>query len=311
MKKNRKILRSVIVTAFVLSLFLSSGPIFAKENGREDGKKESRKENVGKKDDKDKNKNKDDQDRNWSFGRFFAPGQVKKDGNTFNQKDFMTAFREFLAQYRQNHPVPSTTPDTVVPVISNIRVAVERNQATIRFSTNEKTDSAVFFGIISPVDTSSSSVAITGNTRSLNHEIVLKNLNASTTYYFVARARDVSGNVSLSVISSFQTKPLVTSVDTAVPKISNVYTTVGTSSATINWLTNEPTTSKIFYSTNLPIDTQSSSTARVENTSLITAHSLVISNLATSTKYYFAIEAKDLAGNLKRSLDYYVVTPAN
>lgn len=305
-KSDFEIKKIVFVTAVVFSLVFSATPVFARENERNDDRREDRKEEKVKK----AGKKDDDEKRGWAFGHFIAPGWIKKNGQAVLPNDVRFpagVWKKFFGNNGTSTNSTSTT-DTTAPVISGVQINPQSNRAVVRFITNEKSDSAAYLSTSTPVNVASTSVVVSSNVRVLKHEIVLKDLASSTTYYLVVRARDNAGNISYSSQLSFTTSPGTVVLDTTAPKLSNVYAVVGTSTVAVNWLTNEPATSKIFYGTVFPIDTQSSTTARVENTTLATSHSLTLSALATSTKYYFTIESRDSSGNMKKSSDYYVVT---
>jgi len=307
---NKNMLKSVIASIFMLSLLVSAGPISAKENDRGDNKNNDHKQVTVKTVKNDVNVT---NNNGWAWGRFFAPGQLKKNG-LFDLAGFQQALRDFITNYRLTHgatttptPVPASV-DTSAPVIGGLQVTAERVNATLHFTTNESANSVVYLSTSTPVDVSSTSVAVAGDMQKLNHAIVLSNLATSTTYHFVVKVTDAAGNSAYSNTGSFVTKAIVIPTDAAAPKISNVYAVVGTSSVAVNWVTNEPATSKIFYGTSTPVDVSASGALNVENTSLVTTHSLSLSGLATSTKYYFVLESKDAAGNIKHSVDYYVIT---
>lgn len=95
---------------------------------------------------------------------------------------------------------------------------------------------------------------------------------------------------------------LKTSTDTTAPRASDMVLNPSDSSISLDWVTDEPSTSKIYYSTTTPVDTSSSSTVPfIESGTLDTKHSVDIAGLATSTKYYLKIESTDEAGNVGTS----------
>ncbi len=190
----------------------------------------------------------------------------------------------------------ASSTDSIAPIISSITVKPNTTKATITWNTNEKSDSTVFWGTSSGVNVNSSSTArVTKNGKVREHKVMIENLSASTTYYFVVRSKDSSGNVSTSPEGTFVTKSLV--ADVTYPTISNVTLLVGTSSATVSWHTNENATSKVYYGTSASLDVNATSTTFLENTSLKQNHALTISGLATSTLYYFAAESRDASNN--------------
>lgn len=80
--------------------------------------------------------------------------------------------------------------------------------------------------------------------------------------------------------------------DLTAPVISLIKSTTTKTSATITWNTNESSTSQIVYGLSI---TYGSST--IVNTTLVTAHSVTIQNLAGCTTYNFAVVSADTANN--------------
>ncbi|MBI2612370.1 fibronectin type III domain-containing protein [Candidatus Kaiserbacteria bacterium] len=86
-------------------------------------------------------------------------------------------------------------------------------------------------------------------------------------------------------------------------------TAVATSpnAATVNFSTNEPASSKVYYSS-LPITFSEAAglgfapivtgTGVTTDTSLRSAHSVMLSGLASSTTYFYVVQATDASGNL-------------
>src|SRR5207245_3154086 len=95
-------------------------------------------------------------------------------------------------------------------------------------------------------------------------------------------ARDAAGNPATSSAVSV-------TVDNAPPVISAVSSSsVGSSSATISWTTDEATDSQVEYG----LTTAYGSTT-VLNASLITAHSQVLSSLAAATVSHYRVKSRD------------------
>lgn len=99
--------------------------------------------------------------------------------------------------------------------------------------------------------------------------------------------------------ASYSVKIVATdnSTDTTAPKIYNLRMQTGANTSTILWTTDEPATSKVFYSKTTPIDLGSSSTLSVSSNSLVTEHSLTISGLMPNSIYGFIIKSADSKGN--------------
>lgn len=105
-------------------------------------------------------------------------------------------------------------------------------------------------------------------------------------------------------------------VDTTGPVISSISTTAGTNSATTTWSTaGESSTSRIQYNTTGSFDSSYNCTSATDCTSLdpslVTSHSVSVSNLSSGTTYYFRVRSIDAAGNetISSSSSAATVTP--
>lgn len=96
-----------------------------------------------------------------------------------------------------------------------------------------------------------------------------------------------------------------TTPDTISPIISDIDTTIGTTTLTINWNTDENTSSRIYYSTTTPAIQTSSYITDVHR---IKSHAITVNNLIEATKYYFVIKSKDKAGNTTLSNELTAMT---
>jgi hypothetical protein len=122
------------------------------------------------------------------------------------------------------------------------------------------------------------------------------------THTVTAVARDAAGNVTRSRkvrVSVANTQPIADER----PAISRVTVSdVTTSQARISWTTDEASDSQVeygrrFYRNRSPL-----------NRTLMTSHSQVLSGLAPSTWYHFRVRARDGAGNLGVSRDFWFRT---
>jgi len=99
----------------------------------------------------------------------------------------------------------TTPPDQTAPVISDVSVSsVTSTEAQITWTTDEASDSTVYYATTTPVDTATS-YSSTNINLVLNHSISLVDLSASTTYYYLVASSDASGNTATSSESSFTT----------------------------------------------------------------------------------------------------------
>ncbi|MFZ3012024.1 MAG: PKD domain-containing protein [Minisyncoccia bacterium] len=97
--------------------------------------------------------------------------------------------------------------------------------------------------------------------------------------------------------------------DTTRPVISGAKATAtGTSTATISWTTDEPSSSEVHYSKITPVDLNANTTISVTNESLTKEHSLDLTGLTANTVYYFLIESSDAEDNSSTSAELSFTT---
>ncbi len=120
-----------------------------------------------------------------------------------------------MARINNLNGSPNQTAWDAVPVLSNPSVSVNSNSATISWNTNEAAIGQVYYNnlpLISDEATgprqqpyvSGVAVVINGGYQ-LSHSTTLQGLQPNTTYYFLARAVDSAGNMSMTWPSSFHT----------------------------------------------------------------------------------------------------------
>jgi len=125
--------------------------------------------------------------------------------------------------------------------------------------------------------------------------------NATGTYVATFTVHNDAGLTATKTLTITVTAP-VTIVDTTAPVISGTAaTSTGTTTETVSWMTDEPSTSALYYSLTSPIDPTSSSTLSVMDSSLLTSHLLNLTDLATSTLYNFIVVSADASGNTATS----------
>lgn len=90
--------------------------------------------------------------------------------------------------------------------------------------------------------------------------------------------------------------------DVTAPEISNINSEVlATSSARIEWETNEDATGKVFYSIDDEVEVGSTTTKTISSNKLDDNQEVTIEDLIADTVYFFFIEAKDEADNIATS----------
>jgi hypothetical protein len=120
------------------------------------------------------------------------------------------------------------------------------------------------------------------------------------TYYFAVTAYSATEETGYSnevsaVISPSDTKP---------PSISDVAATdVGNSTAAIRWSTDEPASSQLEYGLSASYGFMTT-----DDPSLVTNHTVLLSNLAAGTIYHYRVKSKDASGNLAVSPDSMFTT---
>jgi peptidoglycan hydrolase-like protein with peptidoglycan-binding domain len=197
-------------------------------------------------------------------------------------------------------------PDTIAPVISVLTTSnISVSSARANWKTNESTTGKVYFSTTTPVNMDTASVS-SDNSLDKDHSMLMNGLSANTKYYFVIKARDSSGNESVSAEQNFTTR-VTNAEDNDEPIISGIMISgVGSVVANIHWNTDEYATSKVYYSAISPIDLSTALVA--SNLSLSYGHEIVLSGLVTNTTYYYVVESKDSSGNTARSSEQHFKT---
>ncbi|MFZ2778643.1 MAG: fibronectin type III domain-containing protein, partial [Candidatus Moraniibacteriota bacterium] len=161
------------------------------------------------------------------------------------------------------------------------------NAASITWTTDEIADSYIEYG----EDTSYGSV-FGISTNGTDHSVTLpETLSGSTLYHYRIRARDISGNLTLSSDFNFTT---TAGGDITPPTISAVNSTSITStSATITFTTNENSSSYIDYGTVQNVYTKTTGNSADATMS----HTVNLTALTPNTTYYYRVRSVDGSGN--------------
>lgn len=190
--------------------------------------------------------------------------------------------------------------DTTPPVISGIASSgIASSSATIAWTTSEATTGFVDYGATTAYG-ASAPAAVMGTSQS----IALTGLSASTTYHYRVRAVDAAGNVATSADFTFTSSAGVPT-DTTPPVVSSIVSSgMTSSSATVAWTTNEPTTGFVDYGTTTAYGTS------VPASGLTTSKSIALTGLLASTTYHYRVRAVDAASNSATSPDLTFTTLA-
>ena len=190
--------------------------------------------------------------------------------------------------------------DTTPPTISNLScpvTTVTSSTAAISWTTNELANSLVDYGSTTGYGFTQGNSADSDT----SHSVTLVGLSPSTSYYFQAKSQDAAGNMASSpcatAFTTSQAPEPPPEGDTTPPTIifdsQTGITNITSSSAKISWTTDETSDSTIGYSTSQGVFTFEQGSA-----SLVTSHSVTLTNLSQNSTYYFRIKSADQYGNL-------------
>ncbi|HAE36591.1 MAG: hypothetical protein UR85_C0004G0071 [Candidatus Nomurabacteria bacterium GW2011_GWF2_35_66] len=203
MKNYKKLIVGSIMTAIMV---VSPAMSFA-DNDKDKGRGEEKRED--KKEQKENQREERSEERNNKFNNWFSSGW-------FNGKGPKVAIS--------------------VPVISDLIVSSNKgSKATLKWNTDVRSNSFVWYSTTSPVDTSLSP-NMKRNDRVLKHKFEIKKLQPNTKYYVIVGGANNKGMVKSSVVS-FTTGAVITNA--SVPVITSVVgpatiKTGETASVTIN-----------------------------------------------------------------------------
>ncbi|MDA3815450.1 MAG: hypothetical protein PF549_03730, partial [Patescibacteria group bacterium] len=193
---------------------------------------------------------------------------------------------------------------TAPPVISEVEFPIDKiytSQATITWNTDVPSNSTVgYYAVIPPVvqcltapcsfttEIGSDTMYDFDDTNHYGpHTVVLSNLTPDTDYYFQVKSTSTSGYTGTEdnegVGYHFKTLP--------GPKIIQDSVTISktnNSSATINWVTDEPSSSSVTYSTSSDMSDPANFLGTNEDS---TNHEVTINDLTQGVKYYFYVES--------------------
>jgi hypothetical protein len=129
-------------------------------------------------------------------------------------------------------------------------------------------------------------------------------LTVGTTYYFSVKAQSAGGT---SNATNSDGLAVIEGTDDTPPVIFNISSVnITMTGATITWNTDEPATSQVEYGLSL-----SYGNVTIEDSNLVTGHSVELSGLTAGTQYHYAVISRDAMGNESSSLDKTFTTEIN
>jgi hypothetical protein len=186
-----------------------------------------------------------------------------------------------------------TPPDTTAPEMNNIRSTdTTSHSVNIRWDTNERATSQVEYGTTigygssTPLDPS----------LVFSHVQTISGLSPLTTYHYRVKSTDAVGNDTVSGDFTFRTlEP-----DTIPPVISGVGAgNISSRSATIEWTTNEISTSQVDFGF-----TTGYGQSSLLDPALELDHSVILVGLLPDTLYHFRVRSSDASANEALSGDF-------
>jgi hypothetical protein len=146
---------------------------------------------------------------------------------------------------------------------------------------------------------------VSSSTNRMANYIVDAGLSEGVTYSYKVVTEDIDGNVSYFSSAVSDSPDGSGGSDLANPAISAVATSsLTTDSVTITWTTDELSNSTVGYST-----TPSDFSTEQGVASMVTSHSVTLSQLTPAATYYFQVKSVDPSGNIATdTVDAYVFT---
>ncbi len=192
------------------------------------------------------------------------------------------------------------SPDAIPPTISVTAPASGSTLAGIVTVVASASDNVGVAGVQFKLDGLNLGAEVTASPYALSWSTAAA---ANGSHTLTAVARDPAGNLATSAAVGTTVNNVL---DTTPPVISSVTASSTTSSgAAITWTTNVPSDSQVEYG-----PTSSYGGATPIDTGLVTAHPVMLGNLAASTPYHYRVSSRDAAGNLAVSGDFTFTTLA-
>jgi phosphodiesterase/alkaline phosphatase D-like protein len=202
------------------------------------------------------------------------------------------------ANYTLSVPAAST-PSEPAPYVGYVAFwGITSSGITISWSTDKLATTQLAYGTASTLG----QLTQLNSTLVLSHGVVLTGLTSGTTYYFVAQSADSNGVTGYSQTYTFTT---LGTPPAAPPVISAVACAVSGTSATITWITDQPSSSLVNFGTSTSYGSSSSSSS-----ALVTSHSITIAGLTPGTTYNFQVVSANAGGTATASANNTFATPA-
>ncbi|MCA9348147.1 hypothetical protein KC867_01925, partial [Candidatus Saccharibacteria bacterium] len=216
----------------------------------------------------------------------FRPDGTDSDGNTYNGDSYTF-----------------TTPPR--PRISNLQFQPILGEPTstqqVTWTTNVPTNSQIVYGTANLPEND-----MVESSYVLEHSMIMKGLKDDSEYSLMAMSRDIDGNLATSDRQTFRT-----ALDTRPPVVSEIKSEASIKGnggdakgqLIISWKTDEPSSSQVMYGQ----ASKSYSGSTVDNSRYSQEHTVVISDLHTSSVYYFQPYSCDQANNCTKGEEKSII----
>jgi len=198
-------------------------------------------------------------------------------------------------------PSPPPPPDITAPVVSlTSPVPASTVSSTVTVTATATDDTAVagvqfkLDGINLSTEDTTSPYSVTWDTTTATDAV----------HTLDAVARDTAGNLATSTISLTVDNVMTPPPDITPPVISAVtVSNITTTSAIIQWTTDEPSTTQVDYG----LDTTYGESSTL-NSTLVTSHTVILTTLGGGTTYNYRVRSSDTANNEAISINYQFTT---
>jgi alpha-tubulin suppressor-like RCC1 family protein/phosphodiesterase/alkaline phosphatase D-like protein len=186
-------------------------------------------------------------------------------------------------------PDPADVTPPVVTIDPGNATAISATSATIKWKTNERASSHVGYSTIPGNFTIEQGSSTYIDPPAFN-TVTLEGLTPNTTYYYQVKSIDTSGLIGTANVDSGGTTLSFTTASGTAPTITVAPSvdSITTTSATVHWTTNDPSTSFVEYSTAADFSITPSVFGKYDS---VQVHTIVLQNLAPNTNYYYRVRS--------------------
>ncbi len=193
---------------------------------------------------------------------------------------------EHTGTFSTSPPPPDITP----PTISNVQVATGITTTSIKWNTDESSDSQINYGLTSAYGNNFFDSAGT-----LAHSALLSNLTPNTVYHFQIISTDSSGNSGSTADSTFTTKP----DNVPPPDVSNFVLTTTSNSIVLSWANPSLSGTPDFTQVKVVRKVGSPSVNPADGTAVYTGsgENFTDTNVLVNIDYFYTIFSFDTSNN--------------